>query len=200
MVISQKMVLLLNLINNINGVCSSRTLEVKTRKMDNRGSKLIVTLNSTIIKEQRVDDSWLLNFSIFNNLRYTLRRFERITSHRFISYQILNKRLYFTEAKESKNINSFIHKDSFSLNPWFITGFTDGDGSFSVSITKKKEGIGWKISPMFTFGLDVKDLDLLVQIKDLFNTGNISTSERGISYYTVGSVKEYSKIYYTSFR
>jgi hypothetical protein len=56
MVISQKMVLLL-LINNINGVCSSRTLEVKTQKMDNRGSKLIVPLNSTIIKEQRVDGS-----------------------------------------------------------------------------------------------------------------------------------------------
>jgi hypothetical protein len=57
MVISQKMVLLLLLINNINGVCSSRTLEVKTQKMDNRVSKLIVPLNSTIIKEQRVDGS-----------------------------------------------------------------------------------------------------------------------------------------------
>jgi hypothetical protein len=57
MVISQKMVLLLLLINNINGVYSSRTLEVKTQKMDNRGSKLIVPLNFTIIKEQRVDGS-----------------------------------------------------------------------------------------------------------------------------------------------
>jgi hypothetical protein len=31
---------------------------------------------------------------------------------------------------------------SFILNPWFVTGFTDGDGSFAVSITKKKSGIG----------------------------------------------------------
>jgi hypothetical protein len=46
---------------------------------------------------------------------------------------------------------------------------------------------------MFTIGLDVKDLDILVQIKDFFNTGNISTSERRISYYTVGSVKDIVK-------
>lgn len=42
---------------------------------------------------------------------------------------------------------------------------------------------------MFTIGLDLKDLDLLVQIKDFFKTGNIYTSKRGVVYYTVGSVK-----------
>ena len=58
---------------------------------------------------------------------------------------------------------------------------------------KKKEGIGWKIVPVFTIGLDLKDLDLLVQIKDFFKTGNIYTSKRGVVYYTVGSVKDIVK-------
>ena len=31
------------------------------------------------------------------------------------------------------------------LNPWFITGFTDGDGCFTLSFTKdSKYGTGWR--------------------------------------------------------
>jgi hypothetical protein len=32
--------------------------------------------------------------------------------------------------------------DEGSLNSRFVTGFIDGDGSFAVSIAKKKSGIG----------------------------------------------------------
>lgn len=198
MVTSQKMVLLLYFIEyNIYGMYFSGTLGIKNRKMDNRGSKLIISKN-IITKEQRVDGSWLLNLNVFNSLRCTLRGFERITWYGSLSYQILNKHLYSTKTttivtKEPKNIKSFIQKDGFKLNPWFVTGFTDGDGSFAVSITKKKVGIGWKIVPMFTIGLDLKDLDLLVQIKDFFKTGNIYISKRGVVYYTVGSVKDIVK-------
>jgi hypothetical protein len=205
MVTSQKMVLLLYLIKyNIYGMYISGTLKVVAAqasslwKMDNRGSKSMMFKN-IIVKEQRVDGSWLLNRYAFNSLRCTLRRFERITLSGSLSDQILNKRLYSTtatlnkeEASPTKNVKSFV-KDGFSLNPWFVTGFTDGDGSFAVSITKKKEGIGWKIVPMFTIGLDKKDLDLLVQIKAFFKLGNICTSNRGIVYYTVGSVKDIEK-------
>ena len=52
---------------------------------------------------------------------------------------------------------------------------------------------------MYTIGLDLKELDLLVQIKAFFKAGNIYTSKRGVVYYTVGSSKRYSKIHYTSF-
>lgn len=194
MVTNQKMVLLLYLIAyNIYGMYFPGTLGIKPRKMDNRGSKSIISKN-IVVKEQRVDGSWFIKPHLIN-LRCTLRGFERITLSGSLSHQILNKHLYSTTTitKEQKNIKSFIHKDGFKLNPWFVTGFTDGDGSFSVSITKKKEGIGWKIVPMYTIGLDLKDLDLLVQIKDFFKTGNIYTSKRGVVYYTVGSVKDIVK-------
>jgi len=195
MVTSQKMVLLLYLIvYNIYGMYFPGTLGIKNRKMDNRGSKSAI-LKNIVVKEQRVDGSWFIKPHLIN-LRCTLRGFERITLSGSLSYQILNKRLYSTTTivtKEPKNIKSFIHKDGFKLNPWFVTGFTDGDGSFSVSITKKKEGIGWKIVPMYTIGLDLKELDLLVQIKAFFKTGNIYTSKRGVVYYTVGSVKDIVK-------
>jgi len=109
--------------------------------MDNRGSKSNKD-NALFVKEQRVDGSWLLNTQKFNNLRCTLRGFERITLSGILSNQILNK-LYST-INNSKNLIQKLPKDQdiFSINPWFITGFTDGDGSFAVSITKKKSGTG----------------------------------------------------------
>ena len=172
---------------------NSRAVEVKSRKMDNRGSKSNKG-SALFVKEQRVDGNYLLNIQRFNNLRYTLRGFERITLSGILFNQILNKQLYST-TNDSKNLKQKLSKDkdSFSLNPWFITGFTDGDGSFAVSITKKKSGTGWKIVPIFTIGLDQKDLDLLVEIKVFFKIGNIYTSKRGIVYYTVGSVKDLKK-------
>ena len=78
------------------------------------------------------------------DLRYTLRGIEKITLAGIPSNQVLNKRLYST-TKNPKNLQpklSTIDEGSFSLNPWFVTGFTDGNGSFSVSIAKKKSGTG----------------------------------------------------------
>lgn len=57
---------------------NSRAVEVRSRKMDNRGSKSNKG-SALFVKEQRVDGSYLLNIQRFNNLRYTLRGFERIT-------------------------------------------------------------------------------------------------------------------------
>ncbi len=173
-----------------NYSCMVTSQKMNESEMDNRGSKSNKG-NTLFVKEQRVDGSWLLNKQIFNNLRYTLRGFERISWYGIPSNQIINKQLYST-INDSKNLKPklFKHNDSFSLKPWFVTGFTDGDGSFAVSITKKKSGTGWKIVPIFTIGLDQKDLDLLVQIKAFFKTGNIYASKRGVVYYTVGSVKD----------
>ena len=200
MVTSQKMALHYYWLKWTNGdirVLDSYAVELQTRKMDNRGSKLNIQM---FLKEQRVDGSYI-NLCIRDSimLRCTLKRFERISSSSFRLNQILNKQLHSTIVRNTDSKNLLEPKSSdkntniFSLNPWFITGFTDGDGSFSVSIAKKKSGTGWKIQPLLTIGLDPKDLDLLVQIKAYFKVGKIYTSSRGIVYYTVGSTKDIIK-------
>ena len=50
-------------------------LNISENKMDNRGSKSTI-LDSMVVKEQRVDDSWSIK-PHFLGLRYTLRGFER---------------------------------------------------------------------------------------------------------------------------
>ena len=132
-------------------------VELQARKMDNRGSK-----SNTImfVKEQRVDGSY--TYIYIYVLRCTLRGFERITWAGVPS----NKGLYWTTVRNTDSINfqPKLYKYGDSKN-WFITGFTDGDGSFAVSIAKKKSGIGWKIPHIFTIGLDQKDSDLLAKLK-----------------------------------
>jgi len=127
------------------------------------------------VKKQRVDGSYIgwINHPL---LRYTLRGFERITWPGIPSNQIISKQLYST-AKVSKNIQhqlSINNEDSFNLNPWFVTGFVDGDASFTVSIAKKKIRNRLKNSTNFfskKMGLDPKDLDLLVQIQVFITEG-----------------------------
>lgn len=141
MVISQKMALHLHWLKcttgdigvfNLNAV----ELQLCARKMDNRGSK---SNNIMFVKEQRVDGSYINLKSSGLMLRCTLRGFERITWAGISPNQILNKGLYSTAARneDSKNFLkpnlSNKYEESFYLNPWFITGFTDGDGSFAIS-------------------------------------------------------------------
>ena len=181
-----------------NYSCMVTSLKASKKNVGYRGSKSVIFKNITV-KEQRVDGSYI-NLCIRDSmLRCTLKRFERISSSSFRLNQILNKQLHSTTVRNTDSKNLLEPKSSdkntniFSLNPWFITGFTDGDGSFSVSIAKKKSGTGWKIQPLLTIGLDPKDLDFLVQIKAYFKVGKIYTSSRGIVYYTVGSTKDIIK-------
>ena len=55
------------------------------------------------------------------------------------------------------------------LDPEGVTGFTDGEGCFTVSITKNdKLKVGWRVELAYEIGLNEKDLALLKQIKNYF--------------------------------
>jgi len=64
---------------------------------------------------------------------------------------------------------------SKDLNPWWVTGFVDAEGSFAMSIFKSKTAaIGWTIEPCFIITLHVRDLVLLDLIKNFFSVGSVS--------------------------
>ena len=72
-----------------------------------------------------------------------------------------------------------ILEDNKVINPWFITGFTDGEGCFSISVIKdNRYKEGWLVCPFFEIGLHQKDLALLEQIESFFGVGNITTKQR----------------------
>lgn len=83
------------------------------------------------------------------------------------------------------------------LNPMWITGFSDGESSFSVSITKSifsKTGINF--IPAFAIELKDTDTELLYKIKDFFKgAGNVYfIKNKGHGVYVVSSINELNNI------
>ena len=51
---------------------------------------------------------------------------------------------------------------NLTMDPWFVTGFTDAEGSFILSIVRNKElKVGWRVQAIFEICLSQKDQALL---------------------------------------
>jgi hypothetical protein len=89
------------------------------------------------------------------------------------------------------NMNSMNNK----LHPYWITGFTDGEGCFYIGISKNSgRNIGWRVSPGFEIRLHLRDKNLILQIKSFFkDIGTIGISKDNI-YYRVNNVKDILEI------
>lgn len=65
------------------------------------------------------------------------------------------------------------------MDPWFITGFTDAEGSFVVSVLKSKTTkTGWYVNVRYKITLHIKDLEIIKSIQEFFaGKGNIVISK-----------------------
>lgn len=64
----------------------------------------------------------------------------------------------------------------------FVTGFTDAEGSFMLKLNQK-------VQLEFCIGLHVRDLRLLMSIKEFFGVGNVNV--RGnVCYYSVTNLHD----------
>jgi hypothetical protein len=70
------------------------------------------------------------------------------------------------------------------LNPWFITGFSDAESTFTISITKDNrarkttrridsERKIYGVHPSFAISLNFKDNNLLYNLQSYFGVGKI---------------------------
>ena len=108
------------------------------------------------------------------------------------SYQIkiLSKQLNFFSNLHSHSYSSQVQHNN-SLNPWFVTGLADSEGTFTVMIDKtEKRTLGWRVQAKFQIGLHVRDLSLLLQVQEFFGgIGSIGKSGDMV-FYSVSSVKD----------
>lgn len=102
------------------------------------------------------------------------------------------RRHYSTRAA---SLSSISLADYGKLNPYYFTGFTDGEGCFSISITKKLSGVGWKVTPSFAIRLSIVDTALLHKIKVLMGVGEVYVYKGlGCSIYAVKSLKDLTNV------
>ena len=95
----------------------------------------------------------------------------------------------------NNNVNEFniIKSESKGLNPNFVTGYADGDGSFSIRLRKHSSSkFGYRASIVFSIGAEKnpENLKLLERVKDFFGgVGSISELVGRMYYYEVNSLK-----------
>lgn len=86
----------------------------------------------------------------------------------------------------------FSTKSSNKLHPLFVTGYTDGEGSFSIRIRKLLNSpIGYQSSIVYSIGAEQNSLNLILleRIKEYFNgEGSISKSGN-MHIYEISSIK-----------
>lgn len=81
------------------------------------------------------------------------------------------------EISEDLKISGAVLLATFpnSISPWFITGFTEAEGNFDISIFSNPKALaGTGIKFRFRIALNSKDVVLLCAIKNYFNAGVIS--------------------------
>lgn len=174
------------------------------RLMDYRGSKSAIC-ESIVVKEQRVEGSQHISLTKFKMmcLRCTLMGSERNYQAKNLSKQILQIR----QLSSSRSLAIFSHtlalqspdanlpKLFSSLKPWFVTGFVDAEGSFTVSVLKSSSvRTGWQVGARFQLTLHLKDLSLLREIQAFFGgVGKIVLSKDNCTF-RVDSLKDILKV------
>lgn len=170
--------------SNYSGMVTSQ--RICENKMDNRESKSVVGSIPITVKEQRADGSGQVR--TLTCLRCALTGFERKPK-----INILSKEIYL-KYYSSISIDKSDRIDCISpVNPWFFTGFADGEASFIIYIQKTDNTkIGWISWVSFEINIDNKDLSILKDIKSYLGVGNISVKSNGTCVYYVRALNDIS--------
>lgn len=132
----------------------------------------------TLIKVKKTNFYYKL-LSLF----YTILFIQKVGNRSFCSF-----RRYVSNFK-------ILDKNS-GINPWFITGLIDGEGSFIILVRKEpRNSTGWRVESRFIIGMHKKDIVLLKQVQDYFGgVGNITKQGKDSLQYRVSSLEDITKV------
>lgn len=151
--------------------------KMKETEMDNRGSKSV--FNKFTVKEQRLDGSLCFKQK---HIRCNLTGLETGYQLKIPSKQFnINNRTFSTLISKSK------------INPWFVTGLVDGEGTFVISIQRNNNlKLGWYVKCRFAINLHKRDLSFLLKVQEFFGgIGAITKSKTTNSVsYSVETTKD----------
>ena len=154
-------------------VTSHKMMETE---IGNRGSKSSDN-KILLVKEQRINGN-KFDYLMMSNFRCILMGFERNYLTEVLSKRKTpSSRFYYSTIQAASNniVNKHLSSNILpkTFNPWFITGFIDGEGYFSIGISKNKNKVGWQVKLEFGISLHEKDRALLEDIQKYFSAGDI---------------------------
>jgi len=169
---------------NHSGMVTSH--KICESKMEYRGSKSAIGLILRAVKEQRADgNGQVVNITC---LRCALKDFDRNSYINVLSNQIFKKSYSSITINKSDYINSVS-----AVNPWFLTGFADGEASFIIYIQKtNKTKLGWGTWVAFEININNEDMAILKDIKSYLGVGKINQKSNGTCVYYIRALNEIS--------
>jgi hypothetical protein len=92
--------------------------------------------------------------------------------------QAAQRHLYATRNTPALIDTRAAYGDRVPLDPWFVSGLTEGEGCFCVSFAlRSKLRTGLEVRPSFSLSLNEKDLELLRDLQAFFECGWIRESK-----------------------
>lgn len=77
------------------------------------------------------------------------------------------------------------------LNPWFVTGFTDGEGCFLINVRpNSKMKSGYSVELVFKIALHSRDSVLINELLNFFSVGTVTNRGPDCIQYWAGSIKD----------
>ena len=97
--------------------------------------------------------------------------------------------------KNVQHVGSRLLETSSKDFAWYVTGFVDGEGCFSISFTqRKKMKTGVEVRPSFAIGQNKRSLPVMQKVQTYFGCGAIRFSQHDQTYkYEVRSLGDIRK-------
>jgi hypothetical protein len=88
------------------------------------------------------------------------------------------------------------------IDPNYITGFVDGEGSFSITISPRDfKDVKWEVMPSFSISQHKRNRGILFKIKNYFGCGTIRPNREDNTYkYEVRSLQDLKNIIIPHFK
>lgn len=113
-------------------------------------------------------------------------------------------RYYYTSSNNhivEEEIGDIQDKSPIKLNPQWVSGFTDAEGSFMIQVLKQAGKTGWGVSPSFGVHLHIQDIDILYALQNYFGVGKVYVNKNGKSAnYIVKKLKDIVNIIIPHFK
>lgn len=126
--------------------------------------------------------------------RYIIIYFIKILKLSIYSLFCLFKKVYSFRLSKRPLTTECLNSSAYGekLNPWYLTGFVDGEGSFLINVHARYDHkLGYNVNLVFKLKIHSRDIKLLENIRNsLDEIGNIAIRKDGYIEFIVSSIKD----------
>lgn len=88
-----------------------------------------------------------------------------------------------------------MNKDDKQLNPFWVSGFVDGEGTFFISIYKSHKLVtGYQVRIGFKITQGKKNIQILYKVKTLFGIGSVKSQREKVYEYRVNDFNQMVRV------